>query len=156
MADETRTVRLDSSERYPFFQEVVGPRSGYAVEVPVEMAERWKRVMVELGAVQDEMEAAYDAARRREAERAELAKAEREAAEAAQRLEEVRYELTHRFDSADTWPAPESDVCAGLDYGTEKVARAERLRIHNKYPSITFDLVHYWCADGHVHLRRRA
>lgn len=156
MADETRSIRLDSSERYPFFQEVIGPRSGYAVEVPIETAERWKRVMVELGQVQDEMEAAYDAARNRDVLAAAEARADQLVEEAHARRAKAQHARANPPWLIDSWNAPGADSCRGWKYGTRDEAKADRMALHNNFPDVTFDLEPYVCADGHHHLRRRA
>ena len=155
MSGEKRTVRLDSSERYPFYSGVFEP-GGYPVEVDAETADRWERVMADFEQVQQEMEVLNRAAQLAAAERARVEQAEAELAAAQMRLEKARHDQEHPPYLAETWPAPGDESCTGWDYVTEAAARAERMRIHDTWGSITFDVVHYWCADGHVHLRRRA
>lgn len=154
MADEPRTLRLDVGERYPFFQEVIGPRTGYAVDVPVETADRWKRVMVELGQVQEEMEAAYDAAKARDEEARRIEQAEAEVAAAQTRLDQVLYEQEHPPNRPESWPIFGDAPCAGRDYGSRKAALQDRVRIHQTWPDMLFDLAAYVCVNGHTHLGR--
>lgn len=155
MADETRSIRLDCDERYPFYRAVREPY-GTPVEVDAALADRWSRVMSDFELVQQEMEEVNRKAHAAERERARVAKAEADVAAAQMRLERARREQTHRPDNPASWEfiGDGAVPCGGIQYVDEKDARAERMRLHNEWPGITFDIKPYWCAQGHWHLGR--
>lgn len=157
MAEETRTVWVDSSERYPFFSS--NRSTGLEVEVSVETFKRWADVMLDFELVQQQMEDAYVAAKARheEVERVRLAEDEVHRAEAA--LERVRWEVAHRPDDPESWPFIVLDTenprpCVGPLHVDEKAAHSERMRLHNAWPGIRFDILPYVCVHGHYHLGR--
>lgn len=153
MPVETRTTRLASDERYPFLHESeIGP----AVEVPQDQLDRWRDVMSMFERVQVEMESAYDAAVHKAREVARIEKAEAGVAAAQRRLARERWAQANRPDSPASWRyIGDGELpCGGIQYVDEKDARAERLRLHNEWPGITFDLKPYVCVQGHHHLGR--
>lgn len=155
MAEEKRTVRVVDTERFPFFR-VTRTNAGHTVEVEPATLARWERVMGEFEDVQNEMEKLHDDALRAEAERARIAKAEADVVAAQMRLERARREQTHRPDNPASWEfiGDGAVPCGGIQYVDEKDARAERMRLHNEWPGITFDIKPYWCVHGHCHLGR--
>lgn len=155
MAGETRTIRLDSDERHPFFHEVDRVGAGHLVIVPAETAERWHHVMMQFEAVQDEMQKVYDNARNRDVLAAAEARADQLVEEARVRLAKTQHARAHPPWLPGSWNAPGGDVCRGWKYGTRDEAKADRMALHNNFPDVTFDLEPYVCTDGHHHLRRR-
>lgn len=156
MAKETRTILLDCDERYPFYRAVREPY-GTPVEVDAALADRWSRVMRDFELVQQEMAEVHRKAHEAAAERARIKKAEAEVAEAQRRLEKARYEQAYPPYLAGSWLVPGDDApCKGWQYQSHEEAKAERMQVHNTWPSITFDLKPYVCHAGHHHLRRRA
>lgn len=153
MAAETKFY-LDEGERYPFY----GPSrvSGVAVIVPVDQAARWSQVMSDFEQVQTEMEAAYGEAKVEWERAAHVQQAEADLAAAQMRLARARREQTHRPDNPASWAfiGDGAIPCGGIQYVDEKDARAERMRLHNAWPLITFDIKPYVCVQGHHHLGR--
>lgn len=129
---------------------------GHIADVDQATADRWRKVMADFNAVQDEMAEAYDIARARDAKAERIRKAEAEVARAQMRLDRARREQTHRPDNPASWSfiGDGTIPCGGIQYVDEKDARAERMRLHNTYPGITFDIRPYVCVQGHHHLGR--
>ncbi len=153
MADNPWSVSLDVDELHPFVHE---SRHGVSVPTSAEEVTRWRKVMADFAIVQDEMKAAYDAARALEVEGARIAEAEAEVAAAERRLMKARYDQAHPLYLPESWVEPGDDeVCQGWQYDTRDEAKAERMRVHNTWPEVAFDLRPYVCRRGHHHLRRR-
>lgn len=153
MSAETDQTHIYQCERYPFYG-ITGGHHDVVADVPTEILERWRQVMAEFEKVQDEMKVAHSAATARHAEAARIKKAEYEVAAAQARLERIRHEQEYPPDDPASWPAPGVSTCGGWQYPDEKAALADRVRFHNAYPRMRFDVMPYRCVDGHVHLGR--
>lgn len=154
MADENPwRIDLDVDELHPFVHE---SRHGVSVPTSAEQVTRWRQVMAQFEIVQDEMKAAYDAARTLEVEARRVARAEAEVRAADERLLRARFWQAYPPSDPASWEftGDGATPCTGLKYADEKDARAERMRLHNEYPAITFDIKPYVCAHGHHHLGR--
>lgn len=154
MTAETR-VHVFCDELYPYYGVTEGS-GDVSVVVSAEQAARWAEVSAAFDQMQEEVAAAYRVAKQVDAERARIEKAEAEVAEAQRRLDKARYEQDYPPHMPESWLLPgDGDECFGWQYLSIEEAKAERMRVHNTWPFITFDLKPYVCHAGHHHLRRR-
>lgn len=134
---------------------------GAPVDVDEGTAKHWREALAAFEAVQDEMQAAYDEDRKKEAAAAEVRNAERAVAEAQARLDQLRFDLQHPLDDPTSWPAgdPQPIECRGRRFASEPMAWVGRLGVYDTVLRcggriVGWDLAPYTCTDGHWHLGR--
>lgn len=131
---------------------------GRPIDVDEQKAAWWRKAMADFQTVQDEMEAAYDEAVKRDNAAAEVRRAEQAVADANARLEALQYELAHPLDDRDSWPSPFTDGCVGRQFESSHAANARRVEVYDTVArrggQMTFDIAPYTCLEGHWHLGR--
>lgn len=146
------------------FYDFTDNEGGRPIDVDEATTDRWASVMAEFEAVQDEMEAAYAEAVKRDAAAEEVRKAEQAVADAQARLAQIRYEQEHPLEDPDSWVQPREQppgaapCTQGRRYVSEAKAWEGRVEVYDTVArrggQMAFDIAPYVCTEGHWHLGR--